>query len=226
MAARAGREAGVPANRKKVQRTCRRMGRIRPQETKNGIARAGRGPFRPGAPDRLRETGTAHVWCGVDGRCRCFNAANCPARRWAAYALGVHAAMGVTTDPITSAAAAEKPGCPGLRLRTGNGSQYTGRDPRRAVRAPGIGRHESVRRNAPGQNGQAESFRKTLKKECVWPHESANCREAEGIIAEAIADYNKERIRSSIGHMTPAEFAELRLLVRFRSGPSAACPTR
>lgn len=33
--------------------------------------------------------------------------------------------------------------------------------------------------------------------------------EAERIIAEAIADYNKERLHSSIGHMTPAEFAEL-----------------
>ena len=122
---------------------------------------------------------------------------------------------------------------PGRGRRTGNGGRCAGRGFRRAVRAPGIGRHGFIRRSTPGQNGHAESFHKTLKREYVWPHESANYRESERIIAEAIADYNPihggdialpaggrgslqkplptttGRMHPSIGYMTPAESAEL-----------------
>ena len=141
MAAQVARETGVSTNRKKVQRTCRKMGYIQPQKTKNDIIRAGRGPFRPEAPNRLWGTDITYVWCGIDGWCYCFNVVDCLTRKWIAYALGVHAARGVAIDSITNAVAAEKPDCPRLRLRTDNGNQYTSRDFRRAVRALGIGRN-------------------------------------------------------------------------------------
>ena len=134
---------------------------------------------------------------------------DCFTRKWIAYAFDVHATRDVAIDSITNAVAAEKPNCSRLRLRTDNGNQYTSRDFRRAVQALGIGKHEFIWKNTPEQNGHVESFHKTLKKEYIWPHEFANYQEAEKIIAEAIADYNKERIHSSIGYMTPAEFAEL-----------------
>ena len=192
-----------------MQRACRKTGCVRPQKTENDTIRAGRGPFRPVAPNRLRGTDTAYAWCGIGGRRHCLGVADCPARRWVACAFDVHAAGDAAADSITSAAAAEEPDCPGPRLRTGSGSRYAGRGFRRAVRAPGIGRHGFIRRSTPGQNGHAESFHKTPKREYVWPHESADCREAERIIAEAIADYNKGRMHPSIGYMTPAESAEL-----------------
>lgn len=209
MAAQITREAGTPTNRKQVQRICRKIGHIQPQKKKNEIIRAGRRLFKPEAPNRLWETDVTYVWCGMDGWCYCFNVVDCFTRKWIAYAFDVHATRYAAIDSITNAVAAERPGCSRLRLRTDNGNQYTSRDFRRAVQALGIGKHEFIWKNTPEQNGHVESFHKTLKKEYVWPREFANYQEAGQAIAEAFADYNTERIHSSIGYMTPAEFAEL-----------------
>ncbi len=43
----------------------------------------------------------------------------------------------------------------------------------------------------------------------MWPHEFADLAEAEKIIRAAFDDYNNDRIHSSLGYLTPAEFAEL-----------------
>lgn len=209
MAAQIARETGTQTNRKRVQRIYRKIGHIQPQKKKNEITRAGRRLFKPEAPNRLWETDITYVWCGIDGWCYCFNVVDCFTRKWIAYAFDVHATGDVAIDSITNAVAAEKPDCARLRLRTDNGNQYTSRDFRRAVQALGIGKHEFIWKNTPEQNGHVESFHKTLKKEYIWPREFANYQEAERVIAEALADYNKERIHSSIGYMTPAEFAEL-----------------
>ena len=209
MAAQIARETGTPTNRRQVQRIYRKIGHIRPQKKKNETVRAGRRLFKPEAPNRLWRTDITYVWCGIDGWCYCFNVVDCFTRKWIAYAFDVNATRDVAVDSITNAVAAEKPDCPRLRLRTDNGNQCTSRDFRLAVRALGIGRHEFIWKNTPEQNGHVESFHKTLKKGYVWPREFANYQEAEQAIAEAFADYNNGRIHSSIGYMTPAEFAEL-----------------
>ena len=52
MAARTARETGMPTSRKRIQGTCRKMGRIEPKRGKNGTIRASRrkmsGPEGPG----------------------------------------------------------------------------------------------------------------------------------------------------------------------------------
>ena len=62
--------------------------------------------------------------------------------------------------------------------------------------------------NTPEQNGHIESFHKTLKKEYVWPREFADLRETRRAILGAFDDYNNSRIHSSLGYLTPSEFAE------------------
>ena len=42
MAAQISRQTGVPTNRKRIQRICRKIGRITPKKTKNDITRAGK----------------------------------------------------------------------------------------------------------------------------------------------------------------------------------------
>lgn len=208
MAAQITRDTGIVVNRKRIQRIYRKMGYIQPQNTKNDIIRAGQKLFKPKAPHQLWETDITYIWCGVDGWCYCFNVIDCFTRKWIAYAFDVNATRDIAITSITNAVAAEKPDCSQLRLRTDNGNQYTSRDFRHAVQALGIGKHEFIYKNTPEQNGHVESFHKTLKKEYIWPHEFANYQEAETIIAKAFVDYNTERIHSSIGYMTPVEFAE------------------
>ena len=67
-------------------------------------------------------------------------------------------------------------------------------------------RHEFIWRNTPEQNGHVESFHGTLKREYVWPHEFARFQDAEVVLAKAFADYNKGRIHSASGYITPNEF--------------------
>ena len=206
MAVQVTRETAVPTNRKKIQRIFRKLGIIEPQKTKNEILRTKRKLFKPDAPNRLWETDITYVWCGVDGWCYCFNVIDCFTRKWVSYTFDVNATRHAAIDSITNAVATEKPDCSKLRLRTDNGTQYTSHDFARALSVFGI-TQEFIWKNTPEQNGHVESFHKTLKKEYIWPHEFSSYQDAEKVIAGAFTDYNTERIHSSIGYVTPVEFA-------------------
>ena len=108
---------------------------------------------------------------------------------------------------IANAVAARSPDPGNLTIRVDNGSQYTSRDFRRSVDVLGA-RLECIYVNTPKQNGHMESFHKTLKKEYAWPHEFKDAEVVEVAPLEALDDYNRHRIRSSIGYATPDEFAK------------------
>ena len=92
-----------------------------------------------------------------------------------------------------------------LRLRTGNGTQYGSCEFRKSMQALGI-RREFIWKNTLGQNGHAESFHGTLKREYVWPHEFVRFQDAEVVLAtRAFADYNKNVIHFALGYLTPNE---------------------
>ena len=207
MAAQIKRETGIVVNRKQLQRIYRKIGYIEPQKTKNDIIRTKRKLFKPEAPNQLWETDITYIDCGIDGYCYSFNVIDCFTRKWITYCFDTNATRHVAIRSITDAVATEKPDCTRLRIRTDNGVQYTSHDFRKAVSALGIGKHEFIWKNTPEQNGHVESFHKTLKKEYIWPHEFASYQEAARVLEDAFVDYNSERIHSSIGYLTPDEFA-------------------
>ena len=59
----------------------------------------------------------------------------------------------------------------------------------------------------PQQNGFVESFNGRLRDECLNEHLFDNLTHARRIIAAWKADYNHERPHSSLGGLTPAEYA-------------------
>ena len=67
-------------------------------------------------------------------------------------------------------------------------------------------RHEFVWKHTPEQNGHAESFHVTLKKEYVWPHGFARFQDAEAVLAKTFVDYNEDRIHYALDYLTPSEF--------------------
>ena len=152
MAAQVCRGTHTATNRKKIQRIFRKLGWIEPQKTKNDIIRTNRKLFKPDAPNQLWETDTTYVWCGIDGWCYCFNVVDCFTRRWVSYTFDVDATKQVAIDSITNAVSVENPDCSGLRLRTDNGTKYTGNGFRKAVSAFGI-KHEFIWKHTPEQNG-------------------------------------------------------------------------
>jgi len=91
-------------------------------------------------------------------------------------------------------------------IRCDNGTQYTSRAFRENMKALRV-RIEYIWHHTPQQNGHVESFHGTLKREYVWPHEFARFQDAEEVLDEARRDCNSERIHSSLGYVTPEEFA-------------------
>lgn len=60
---------------------------------------------------------------------------------------------------------------------------------------------------SPWENPYIESFNGKLREECLNRHEFANGWEARQIVAEYRTEYNQRRPHSSLGYLTPAEFA-------------------
>ncbi|MGA9842639.1 MAG: integrase core domain-containing protein [Nitrososphaeraceae archaeon] len=90
-------------------------------------------------------------------------------------------------------------------IRADNGSQYTSNAFKKSMSVLGL-KLEHIACNTPEQNGHIESFHKTLKKEYIWPYDFRTYQEAELAIRDAFVDYNRNRIHSSLGYLTPYEF--------------------
>ena len=83
--------------------------------------------------------------------------------------------------------------------------QYAASDYRKRLAARGI----TVSMSGKGDcwdNAPMESLNGTLKVECVHAQHFATREQARGAIVEFIGYYNTERLHSSLGYMTPAEF--------------------
>ena len=60
----------------------------------------------------------------------------------------------------------------------------------------------------PWNNGYVESFNNHRRRECLRRHDFANLIEARQTIAEFHRDYNLHHRHSSLGYLTPTEYAE------------------
>ena len=101
-------------------------------------------------------------------------------------------------------AVATKPDCSGPTIQCGNGSQYAGKKFRKAASHLGI-MLRFIQKSTPQQNGHVESFHGSLR-ECVWPHDFANCQEAGAVASEAFRDCNRNRLHSALKCVPPDEF--------------------
>ena len=126
-------------------------------------------------------------------------------REWISYIFDAAATAHTAVQSVLKAVLSVKD-ISHLRLRTDNDTQYSSsREFKKSMQTLGI-RHEFIWKNTPEQNGHVESFHETLKREYVWPHEFARLQDAEVVLAKAFVDYNKDRIHSALGYLTPNEF--------------------
>lgn len=94
----------------------------------------------------------------------------------------------------------------GLVHHSDRGSQYASND--YVERLESIGAVLSMSRpGRPWENGQCESFLKTLKKEEIDARPYHTMEELEQHVAEFIEEiYNRVRLHSALGYLSPAEF--------------------
>ena len=60
----------------------------------------------------------------------------------------------------------------------------------------------------PWENGYIESFNASLRKECLNAHWFQTLREAKSKIEQWKREYNEDRPHSSLGNLTPREYAQ------------------
>ncbi len=198
VAAQISRGTGVPANRKRVRRICRKMCWIGPQKIET-IRATRRGRFGPPGPGHPREADATRIRRGAGGRRYRFSVPDASARRRAACPLGTAATPRAAARPVPEVSPAG--GCIRNRgIRAGNGPQCGSRGFRKPVQAPGV-RHGLVWKSAPEQNDHVVPFRGTPERERIWPHASARL-DAEVIPAGALADYG-HRMHSAPGYVAP-----------------------
>ena len=67
-----------------------------------------------------------------------------------------------------------------------------------------------IRPGKPVENAFIESFNGRLRDECLNVHQFASLAEAQFVIEAWRRDYNERRPHTSLGHLTPEEFAQQR----------------
>ena len=93
----------------------------------------------------------------------------------------------------------------GIILHSDLGSQYTSQSFEKFLNSREI-RHSFSRKGNPYDNACIESFHSVLKKEEIYLHTYQDSKEARRAIFEYIEGwYNRKRIHSAIGYMTPQQ---------------------
>jgi putative transposase len=123
------------------------------------------------------------------------------------YAIGRSIEARLTTAALKAAIASRQPP-PGCIHHSDRGSQYAALRYRETLAATGlIG--SMGRRGNPYDNAKAESFMKTLKIEGVYPMAFETFDDVVDHLPHFIEEtYNKRRLHSSLGYLSPQQFED------------------
>jgi putative transposase len=128
-------------------------------------------------------------------------------RRAVGWALGRSLQTSLPLAALENAIQSRQPS-PGLIHHSDRGTQYASND--YVKRLENIGAVLSMSRPArPWENGQCESFLKTLKREEINARPYRTMEELEQHLEEFIEQiYNRVRLHSALGYRSPAEFEQ------------------
>ena len=125
---------------------------------------------------------------------------------WLTYAFKPGVKSHTAIQSIVNAVSLFPDGILNLRLRTGNGVQYSSNDFRKSMKTLGI-QQEFIWNNTPQQNRHIELLHGTIKIEYIWPHDFTRFQDAQSVLKKAIINYNHHKVHPSLGYFTLDEYA-------------------
>jgi putative transposase len=203
------RRAGFPVNRKRVHRLMAAEGLLRPAHfPRPRLPPTGR--LIAERPNERWYTDLTEVATTDFGPCPLMTILDGCTREAVAWeffpSCGATEALGV----VETAVAKRFPRvlqAPGTVLVADQGSQFIAKRFREGTRLLGLDLRWT-RKRRPEDNGLQESFHGHLKQDYLWVREPESFLETRRQLAESIRHYNTERPHSSLGYLTPREFAE------------------
>lgn len=198
------RREGWPVNRKRVQRLYREEGlavRRRGKKRRSEAPRPIREPL--GAPNQRWTMDFVSDTLSSGRPFRCLTVLDEHTRESLAIHVA-HSIPSVRVIEVLEQLHAER-GLPEV-IVTDNGSEFTSRAFDAWAYARGI-RIEYIQPGKPVQNAFIESFNGTLRDDCLNMHWFVSLDDAKVTIEDWRRDYNNFRPHSSLGGLTPTEYA-------------------
>jgi putative transposase len=195
---------GWRINRKRVYWIYRDLGLQVRRKKRKQVARASRKPKQ--LPLRRNEAWSIDFMSDslTDGRSfRLFNAVDDLTREAVVMEVGISLTAGRVIRALDHAI--EERGKP-ARMTMDNGPEFTSRALDAWAYERGIELH-FIRPGKPTENAFVESFNGSVRDECLCQHCFRDLGEACELVEDWMTDYNTVRPHSSIGNLTPSEYA-------------------
>jgi putative transposase len=163
--------------------------------------------FKTLEPDRVWVADMTYIWTG-EGWLYLAVIIDLFSRRVVGWSMADHMRTELVLTALKAALGQRQASPQGLMFHSDRGSQYASADYQIALQDADIQGSMSRRANC-WDNAVAESFFGTLKTELIYPRIFSDRAEAKTVIAEWIeVFYNRQRIHSTIGFLSPVQFEE------------------
>jgi putative transposase len=199
------RRQGHPVNRKRIERIWRENGLAVP-------ARKRRRKIRTGAGVPVTAEYRNHVWTydivyDATSSGRTFKTLTV-VDEFTRYALAVHGAHSITAGVVKRVLARlfDEHGAPAV-IRSDNGGEFVASEVVDWLEEVGTATFH-IQPGKPWQNGFGESFNGRLRDECLNEEDFWSIAHARVLLERFRIEYNTEHLHSSLGYLTPTEYAE------------------